>query len=80
MKKKANNEIEFLGLAFEVDIHDGEVIEMTRSGDDDFIAKLTLDASFIHKADQARLKSESMPVLTLQNWIPINDGIEANLE
>lgn len=67
---------EFLGLVFDVETYDGEVIEITRP---DGAGKLTLDASFFHKAHQAWLKSESMPVLPLENWTPANDGIEATL-
>ena len=73
---------EFLGLAFEVEAYNGDVIEITRLGDSDEssnLAKLTLDASFFHKAHQAWLKSESMPVLPLANWTPVDDGINANL-
>jgi len=73
---------EFLGLAFEVEAYNGDVIRITRPGDSDEssnLAKLTLDASFFHKAHQTWLKSESMPVLPLANWTPVDDGINANL-
>ncbi|MBD3727872.1 MAG: hypothetical protein IE936_12515 [Moraxella osloensis] len=46
---------EFLGLAFEVDTYDGDVIEITRLGGLGDLAKLTLDASFFHQAHQAWL-------------------------
>jgi hypothetical protein len=67
---------EFLGLPFEVDEYEGEYIEITRP---DGAGKLTLDASFFRKAHQAWLKSESMPVLPLANWMPVDDGINASL-
>lgn len=67
---------EFLGLPFEADVYDGEFIEINRP---DNSAKLTLDASFFHKAHQAWLNPESMPVLPLATWKPSNDGIKANL-
>ena len=63
--------------------YDGDVIEISRPGadlgDSSNTAKLTLDASFFHKAHQSWLKPESMPVLPLQIWISINDVIEVNL-
>lgn len=74
---------DFLGLSFEVECYDGDVIEITKPptsvGASSNLAQLTLDASFFHKAHQAWLEPESMPVLPLQNWTPIQDGIEANL-
>jgi len=73
---------EFLGLAFEVEAYNGDVIEITRpgdSGESSNLAKLTLDASFFHKTHQAWLKSESMPVLPLETWSPSDDGIQVNL-
>lgn len=69
---------EFLGLAFEVESYNGDVIEITRPGGDNS-AKLTLDASFFQQAHQAWLKPESMPVLPLATWTPTDDGINANL-
>ena len=78
---------EFLGLAFEVESYEGDVIEITRPGDSDAgsggdapnAARLTLDASFFHQAHQAWLKPESMPVLPLATWNPAEEGINANL-
>jgi hypothetical protein len=73
---------EFFGLEFEVEVYNGDVIEITSpgdSGESSNLAKLTLDASFFHKAHLAWLKSESMPVLPLANWTPVDDGINANL-
>jgi len=73
---------EFLGLALEVETYEGDVIEITRisdSGEYSSAAKLTLDASFFGKAHKSWLQPGSMPVLPLQNWTPIHDGIEANL-
>lgn len=67
---------EFLGLSFKVQTYDGEAIEITRPG---YFAKLTFDASFFHKTDQAWLKSESMPVLPLAMWKPADEGVKANL-
>lgn len=80
---------EFLGLVFEVEAYNGDVIEITRplcpngcgdsDGDAPNVAKLTLDASFFHKAHQTWLNPESMPVLPLATWTPTDDGINANL-
>lgn len=70
---------EFLGLAFEVQTYDGEVIEITKPGGSDDSAKLTLDASFFHQAHSVWLKLESMPVLPLATWKPSDDDIRANL-
>lgn len=70
---------EFLGLAFEVDTNDGDVIEITRLVGSDNSSKLTLDASFFHQAHQAWLKPESMAVLPLVTWTPAVEGINANL-
>lgn len=70
---------EFLGLAFEIQSFNGEVIEITRVGEDSGNAKFTIDTSFFQKANEGFLLPESLPVLPLQNWNPINDGIHANL-
>ncbi|MBE0472057.1 MAG: polysaccharide deacetylase family protein, partial [Methyloprofundus sp.] len=76
---------EFLGLAFDAETYDGDVIEITRPlcpngyGSSDNSAKLTLDASFFHQAHQAWLKPESMPVLPLASWNPAEESINANL-
>ena len=74
---------DFLGLAFEVECYEGNVIEIdcSSAGLDDATstAKLTLDASFFHKARRAWLKPESMPILPLPTWTPEEDGIQATL-
>lgn len=73
---------EFLGLAFEVETYHDNVIEITRSGDASeatSVSRLTIDATFFYKGHRAWLKSESMPVLPLENWTPVNDGIKGNL-
>ena len=70
---------EFLGLNFEVETYEGNIIEITRSSDFDDFSKLTLDASFFYKANHNWLKSKSLPVLPLSTWIPADDGINANL-
>lgn len=66
---------EFLGLAFEVKSYKGDVIEIIGLGHSSGAAKLTLDASFFHKAHKAWLQPESMPVMPLQSWTPEHDGI-----
>ena len=70
---------EFLGFNFEVETYEGDLIEITRPGDFDNFSKLTLNASFFHKAKQDWLKPKSMPVLPLSTWNPTDDGIKANL-
>lgn len=73
---------DFLGLAFDVEIYHSDLIEITRTGNKcgpSSVSKLTFDATFFHKISHAWLKSESMPVLPLENWTPVNDGIKANL-
>ncbi len=71
---------DFLGLVYEVEYHNGYVIEITApSCTDGSIDVLTLDASFFCKAEKYWLKPESMPVMPLTNWNPANDGIVANL-
>ena len=70
---------DFLGLTFEVEIYEGDVIEIMKSSDLNNDCKMTLDASFFHKAQQDWLNPKSMPVLPLENWIPADDGIQANL-
>ena len=67
---------EFLSVAFEVKTYDGDVIEISRL---DALGKLTTDASFFSQLHKARLKRESMPVLPLQSWSPLEDGIEVSL-
>jgi hypothetical protein len=70
---------DFLGLTFEVEIYEGDVIKIMRSSNLNNDYKITLDASFFHKAQQDWLNPKSMPVLPLQTWIPEDDGIQANL-
>ena len=73
---------EFLGLNFDVETYEGDFIEITRSGNSggtSHSAKLTLDASFFHKAKQDWLQPQSMPSLPLATWTPGDDGIKANL-
>ena len=73
---------EFLGLHFKVETYEGDLIEITRPSDSDkssHLAKLTLDASFFHKAKQDWLQPQSMPSLPLATWTPGDDGIKANL-
>lgn len=70
---------EFLGLNFEIETYEGDLIEITRSSDFDNLSKLTLDASFFHKANQDWLQPQSMPALPLATWTPEDDGIKANL-
>ena len=70
---------DFLGLTFEVEIYEGDVIEIMRSSNLNNDCKITLDASFFHKAQQDWLNPKSMPVLPLETWMPEDDGIQANL-
>jgi hypothetical protein len=70
---------EFLGLPFEVESYNGDVIEITRLVDVKDAKKLTIDATFFRQVNQAWLKPESIPVLPLANWSPRIDGINANL-
>jgi hypothetical protein len=73
---------DFLGLNFDVETYEGDFIEITRhgnSGGSSHLAKLTLDASFFHKAKQDWLQPQSMPALPLATWTPGDDGIKANL-
>ncbi len=70
---------EFLGLDFKVETSESDVIEITREGSFDKITKLTLCASFFKQANKNWLKIQSMPNLSLKNWIPLDDGINVNL-
>lgn len=70
---------EFLGLTFDVEIYEGEVIEIIKLDDKKENSKLTLNANFFFKAHNYWLKTESMPVLPLLNWRPADDGINSNL-
>ncbi len=67
---------EFLGLSFQVEHYDCDVIEITVLG---FEEKLTLDTSFFQLADRAWLRPESMPSLPLMQWVPGDDGVDAIL-
>lgn len=73
---------EFLGLMYEIEIHNKDVIEFMMM--DDYAelnsgCKLTIDTTFFQKAHNSWLKSEAMPVLPLENWTPNNDGIKTSL-
>lgn len=74
---------EFLGITFDVETYDGDYIEITRTSHSRAKptneSKLTIDASFFYKAHLAWLNPESMPLLPLANWKPVEDGISANL-
>lgn len=76
---------DFLGLQYEVEVFDSELIEITEAhkpigaDSENGSPKLTLDASFFHKANQFWLKPESMPLLPLEVWVPSLSGIDANL-
>ena len=70
---------EFLGLNFEVETYEGDLIEIARSSDFSNFSKLTLDSSFFHQAKQDWLQPQSMPSLPLATWTPGDDGIKANL-
>jgi hypothetical protein len=70
---------EFLGLDFKVETSESDVIEITKEGSFDKIAKLTLCTSFFKQANKNWLKIESMPNLSLKSWKPLNDGINVNL-
>ena len=70
---------EFLGLDFKVETSESDVIEITKVDGFDKISKLTLSTSFFSKSNQKWLKIESMPNLSLKSWIPLDDGVDANL-
>jgi hypothetical protein len=76
---------EFLGLPYEVEEFDGELIEISKLANNvdayvlHSLPRLTLDASFFHKAHQFWLEPESMPVLPLDMWLPSAAGIDVNL-
>jgi len=67
---------EFLGIDFEVKIHEGEFIELTRPGSEKI---LTINTEFFKKADQYWLETESLPSLPLKIFKPSNDGLYADL-
>ena len=73
---------EFLGLNYEVDSYEGNLIEITLcSTTSNFMVskKITIDASFFHIADEHWLTSESMPILPLNVWEPSDDNILSKL-
>ena len=70
---------EFLGLNFEVETYEGDLIEIARSSEFGNLSKITLNANFFYMAKQDWLQPHSMPPLPLTNWTPLNDGINANL-
>ena len=70
---------EFLGLNFEVETHETNLIEISKPSETENSSKLTLDASFFYKAKKNWLKPESMPDLPLSLWNPRDDGIKVNL-
>jgi len=70
---------EYLDLNFEVEVYNGDVIEITKKGDFINFSKLTLDASFFYKAKRNWLNAKSMPNLPLETWIPSDNDIKPNL-
>lgn len=67
---------EFLGISFEVEIHDDIYTEITLPGKS---GKLTLDSSFFYQAKNCWLTRSSLPNLPLKIWKPANNMIEPNL-
>lgn len=67
---------DFLGLEFEVLIHDKKYIEIVKDNES---KKLTIDSTFFYKADKAWLDNSSMPSSPLKTWEPFDDGIEPKL-
>lgn len=67
---------DFLGLTFALEVYDGKLIKITKTSGE---GELTLNTDFFQKAHQYWLKPESMPVLPLVEWKPLDDGIEADL-
>ena len=70
---------EFLGLDFKIETYEGNIIEITRVDNFDKFSKLTLNVNFFHNAKHHWLKNQSLPVLPLETWNPVEDGIEVNL-
>lgn len=70
---------DYLGINFEVEVYEGDIIEITKNDIIDNYSKITLDSSFFHKAHKKYFSYESMPILPLKNWVPQNDGIVVNL-
>ena len=67
---------EFLGLKFDVEIHDENFIEIDNN---DSSIKFTLDSSFFLNAHKAWLGPSSMPKLPLKKWIVKNENINVEL-
>ena len=70
---------EFLGLVYNTETYEGEVIEITENVDLDNPSKLTLCAEFFFQANNHWLKPKSMPTLPLKTWIFLDAEIEVNL-
>ena len=70
---------EYLGLDFNVEIYEGDIIEISKKSDFNNFSKLTLDASFFHKAKRCWLNTKSMPTLPLETWKPTDNDIKPNL-
>jgi hypothetical protein len=67
---------EFLGLGFNVTVHDEPIIKFSMLGAD---TNLTVNADFFHKADENWLKKGSMPELPLHDWKTVQDGLNVSL-
>ncbi len=67
---------EFLGISFEVEIHDDIFTEITLPGKP---GKLTLDSSFFSQTKDCWLNKSSLPDLPLKIWKPSDNMIEPNL-
>ena len=70
---------EFLGLDYEVETYESDIIEISKANSFDKISKLTINASFFIKGNQKWLETESMPNLPLKDWIPFEDRFDTNL-
>ena len=67
---------EFLGISYEVKIHNHDKIHIT---DENNLKNITLDASFFIKANNFWLQSASMPDNPLARWYPSKEGHNFNL-
>ncbi len=67
---------EFLGLNFEIKIHDSDNICITNANKE---GQITLDTSFFQSANQSWLNIKSMPKVPLDFWDPSKDELKLNL-
>ena len=70
---------DFLGIEFDIESFDSDIIEISQIDSNNGSSKLTLDASFFHKIKKNWLNIKSMPDLPLSVWTPSKDNILATL-